>query len=46
MTFFKKKAAAKTENTIAVRVLSANDVQVVSGGINPQPLPPGRRITL
>ncbi len=35
-----KKVPAKTEKTKQVRKLSNAEVAVISGGLNPQPLPP------
>lgn len=45
MTFF-KKAAAKKQDKVEIRALSQVELEAVAGGINSQPLPPGRRITL
>jgi hypothetical protein len=36
-----KKVTLKTEKAKQVRKLSAAEVAVISGGLNPQPLPPG-----
>ncbi len=35
-----KKVTLKTEKAKQVRKLSAAEVAVISGGLNPQPLPP------
>jgi hypothetical protein len=40
MTFFKKKTEEKKPDVRQVRELTVSEVQVVSGGLNPQPLPP------
>jgi len=37
-----KKTQVETKAAPAVRVLSAAELTAVSGGLNPQPLPPGR----
>ena len=45
MKFF-KKAEANTQVANTIRTLSAADLTAVSGGINPQPLPPCRAMKL
>ncbi len=41
MTIFKKaQTATQPQQPSKIRELSAADLQAVSGGLNPQPLPP------
>ncbi len=35
-----KKSEAKSQQPRKVRALSVEEMQIVSGGLNPQPLPP------
>ncbi len=37
-----KKTEAKSQEPGKVRELSVEEMQIISGGINPQPLPPRR----
>ena len=47
MLIFKKKAQAKSRSqTSTTREISRTEAQLVGGGINPQPLPPGRHPVL
>ena len=41
MKFF-KTSKAKSQEPKKVRELSDEDLRIISGGLNPQPLPPGR----
>jgi hypothetical protein len=41
-----KKTESKKKDAIKIHELTEAELKIVSGGINPQPLPPGRHITL